>query len=88
MQVPVGAHLNLSQVHLSDPIKRRKLVAADAGNWYRRPSVSIFLKLSYSSLCQMILPSISSSKAYLIFVTDTTDGVCGEKLGHVEKFSP
>ena len=25
---------------------------------------------------------------YLIFVTDTTDGVCGEKIGHVEKFSP
>ena len=25
---------------------------------------------------------------YLIFVTDATDGVCGEKIGHVEKFSP
>ena len=26
--------------------------------------------------------------AYLIFVTDATDAVCGEKIGHVEKFSP
>ena len=26
--------------------------------------------------------------SYLIFVTDTTDGVCGEKIVHVEKFSP
>ena len=25
---------------------------------------------------------------HLIFVTDATDGVCGEKIGHVEKFSP
>ena len=25
--------------------------------------------------------------AYLIFVTDATDAVCGEKIGHVEKFS-
>ena len=25
---------------------------------------------------------------YLIFVTDATDAVCGEKIGHVEKFSP
>ena len=30
----------------------------------------------------------SSFGPYLIFVTDTTDGVCGEKIGHVEKFSP
>ena len=36
------------------------------------------------------LENISKCKTlyYLIFVTDTTDGVCGEKIGHVEKISP
>ena len=34
MQVSTGAPLNLS-LQVSDPIKRRKLVATDAGSWYR-----------------------------------------------------
>ena len=32
--------------------------------------------------------SFTNFLSYLIFVTDATDGVCGEKIGHVEKFSP
>ena len=31
---------------------------------------------------------LDTTRPYLIFVTDATDGVCGERIGHVEKFSP
>ena len=53
------------------------------------PSSSCQTKFSQST--QLKAEHVSflvNTKAHLIFVTDTTDGVCGEKIGYVEKFSP